>query len=110
MLGYSSTRGPQAGGRFSRGVFDRRLCVRSIGVALLAIVAAVLVALTSTTTSVYTLAAATYILPGLLGYPFSDQASMDLATRYISGATGTAPPAPLIVLYLPAVPPPDSIE
>jgi hypothetical protein len=85
--------------------FEMRLFVRSIGMALLAIVAAVLTALTSTTTSVYTLAAATYILPGALGYPFTEQERIDLATPYITFVVGPPPP------YDPSpLPPPGTIE
>jgi hypothetical protein len=87
-----------------------RLCIRSVGVALMAVVAAVLLALAPTTESAYAYAAATDILPGWFGYPFSDQESTDLATTFITGATGTPPPAPLMVQYLPALPPPNSIE
>ena len=51
--------------------------------------AAVSLALTSTTQSVHTLAAATYIVPGLFNYPFIPPS--------ITATTGAASPTPLIV-------------
>jgi hypothetical protein len=83
--------------------------VRSIGVALLAILAAVLLALTSSTKTVYTLTAATYALPGLFGYPFGTDATVALATPYITAITGPSD-RPLLVVSLPLMPPPDTIE
>jgi hypothetical protein len=47
-----------------RGRFHMRLTVRSVGVALLALVAAVLLALTSTMTNIVTLTATVYIMKG----------------------------------------------
>ena len=89
-----------------------RVVVRSVGVVLLGIFATVLLVLTSTTTSVFTLAAATYILRGTnfavpLCVPFcgtlsTPQQNIDLATPYIIGTTGNPPPGTITAVDYPA--------
>jgi hypothetical protein len=74
--------------------FHMRVLIRSAGVALLGIVAAALSALTSTMTTVFTLAAATYIVGGTqFAPPFcvpfcgtlaTPQQNIDLATPYVN--------------------------
>src|ERR1700731_3466468 len=87
--------------------FNMRILVRSVGVALLVMVATVLLALTSTMTSVFTLAAVTYIIRGTqyalpLCVPFcapppnisslpTAQQNIDLGTTYITGTLGNGP-------------------
>jgi len=87
-----------------------RVLVRPVGVALLVMVATVLLALTSTMTSVFTLAAATYIIRGTqyafpLCVPFcapppnisalpTPQQNIDLGTTYIAGTLGNGPLPP----------------
>jgi hypothetical protein len=86
-----------------------RVIVRSVGVALLVIVAAVLLALTSTMTSVFTLAASTYIVGGtqfvvpfclpFCGNLSTPQQNIDLATPYINGTIFNPPGNPNVVPY-----------
>jgi PE-PPE domain len=75
-----------------------------VGLALLALAAAVLLAFTSTVQAALTLAAATYLLKGTesVGRIASDQQVIDLATPWIIGTTGAAPPKPIIVVDYPA--------
>ena len=87
-----------------------RFIVRSIGVVALAVLSAVLLALTTTSTTVYVLAASTYAVPGLLGYPFGQQPTVDLATPYLTGAVGEPPMEPIEVVSLSQLPSPDTIE
>ena len=94
-----------------------RVIVRSVGVALLVIVAAVLLALTQTMTSVFTLAVVTgntYIVKGTqFGVPLcapscgtlaTDQQNIALATPYITSprTTNSPPPGTVIVVPYPA--------
>ncbi len=72
--------------------------IRTVGLATLSASVAILLAGTSTTTP-SALLAATYMLPGSLGAPFTDQAKSDWATIYVGGATGAPPPTPLNVVY-----------
>ncbi|WP_231644549.1 PE-PPE domain-containing protein [Mycolicibacterium baixiangningiae] len=88
-----------------------RLAVRFVGIAVLTILATILMALTSTTSSMYALAATTYMLPGSFGYPFGDQEKSEWATRYITATTGSGTIPPLDIVYWPLLPtPPASVE
>jgi len=71
---------------------------------LLALASAVLLALTSTVQAGFTLAAATYLLKGTesVNSIRTDQEIIDLATPWIIGTTGAAPPEPVIVVDYPA--------
>src|SRR5271166_4576711 len=81
-----------------------RVFVRSVGVALLVIAAAVLSALTQTMTSMFTLAAATYIVGGtqyafpacapFCGTLTTPQQNIALVTPYITGTIFNPPLAP----------------
>jgi hypothetical protein len=75
-----------------------------VGLVLLALATAVLLALTSTVQAGFTLAAATYLLKGTESVDSirSDQEVIDLATPWIVGTTGAAPPEPIIVVDYPA--------
>ena len=75
-----------------------------VGLVLLALATAVLLALTSTVQAGFTLAAATYLLKGTESVDSirSDQEVIDLATPWIIGMTGAAPPEPIIVVDYPA--------
>ena len=75
-----------------------------VGLVLLALATAVLLALTSTVQAGFTLAAATYLLKGTESVDSirSDQEVIDLATPWIIGTTGAAPPEPIIVVDYPA--------
>jgi hypothetical protein len=75
-----------------------------VGLVLVALATAVLVALTSTVQAALTLAAATYLLKGTESVDSirSDQEVIDLATPWIIGTTGAAPPEPIIVVDYPA--------
>lgn len=78
---------------------------------VIALFATVLIALSSTTSAIYALTAATYMLPGSLGTPFTDGAKAALTDHYVTGATGTPPPGPLKFAYTPyAVAAPAAIE
>jgi hypothetical protein len=82
-----------------------RVVVRSVGVVLLVIFATVLLALMTTMTTVFTLAANTYIVKGTqFGFPVcvpycgansTDQQLIDLATPFVPGGIGT----PTVVKY-----------
>jgi hypothetical protein len=82
-----------------------RVVVRSVGVVLLVIFATVLLALMTTMTTVFTLAANTYIVKGTqFGLPFcvpycgansTNQQLIDLATPFVPGGIGT----PTVVIY-----------
>ncbi len=88
-----------------------RVLIRSVGTALIIVAAAVLLALTSTMTSVFTLAASTYIIGGTqFDAPFclpfcgtlsTPQQNINLATPYINGTFGP-PPGTITVLNYPA--------
>ena len=88
-----------------------RVSVRFIGAAALAVVAAVLLMVTSAT-SVYTLTATWYILPGSTSLPpFTDQVDIGRAAPYITGTTGSSNPSQILVLNHFALPSsPDEIE
>ena len=75
-----------------------------VGLVLLALATAVLLALTSTVQAGFALAAATYLLKGTESVDSirSDQEVIDLATPWIIGTTGAAPPEPIIVVDYPA--------
>src|SRR5215208_2908480 len=75
-----------------------------VGLVLVALATAVLLALTSTVQAALTLAAATYLLKGTesVGGIKSDQQVIDLAVPWIIGTTGAAPPEPIIVVDYPA--------
>jgi hypothetical protein len=75
-----------------------------VGLVFLALATAVLLALTSTVQAGFTLAAATYLLKGTESVDSirSDQEVIDLATPWIIGTTGAAPPQPIIVVDYPA--------
>ncbi len=81
-----------------------RRVARPVGLVLVALTTAVLLALTSTVQAALTLAAATYLLKGTESVDSirSDQEVIDLATPWIIGTTGTAPPEPIIVVDYPA--------
>jgi hypothetical protein len=85
--------------------------IRTVGLAALSASVTILLAGTSTTTTPSALLAATYMLPGSLGAPFTDQAKSDWTNIYVGGATGAAPPTPLNVVYWRSqLPSPASIE
>ena len=71
-----------------------RLAVRSIGVALLALLAAIVLALTSTMTNVFTLAATVYIMKGTNSAfnQIPDSAYPPFAHDYIEAVNPPAPP------------------
>jgi PE-PPE domain len=81
-----------------------RRVARPVGLVLVALATAVLLALTSTVQAALTLAAATYLLKGTesVGDIKSDQQVIDLAVPWIIGTTGAAPPEPIIVVDYPA--------
>ena len=81
-----------------------RRVARPVGLVLVALTTAVLLALTSTVQTGFTLAAATYLLKGTESVDSirSDQEVIDLATPWIIGTTGAAPPQPIIVVDYPA--------
>ena len=81
-----------------------RRVVRPVGLVFVALTTAVLLALTSTVQAALTLAAATYLLKGTESVDSirSDQEIIDLATPWIIGTTGAAPPKPIIVVDYPA--------
>jgi hypothetical protein len=81
----------------------RRVAWR-VGLVLVAFATAVLLALTSTVQAALTLAAATYLLKGTesVNSIRTDQEVIDLATPWIIGTTGAAPPEPIIVVDYPA--------
>ena len=81
-----------------------RRVARPVGLVLVALATAVLLALTSTVQAALTLAAATYLLKGTqtVDRITSDQQVIDLATPWIIGTTGAAPPQPIIVVDYPA--------
>jgi hypothetical protein len=88
-----------------------RICIRFIGLAALTLFATVLMALSSTTSSLYALVAATYMLPGSFATPFGSQAKTDLAKLYVTATTGVEPTLPLFERNWPVLPDsPDSIE
>ena len=80
-----------------------RMTVRSIGVALLAVVAAILLALTSTVTNVFTLTAAVYILKGTNSAfnQIPDSAYPPFANDYINAFVKPAGGAPTPVAAYP---------
>src|ERR1700736_2827533 len=89
--------------------FRMRVLIRLAGVAVVVVAAAVVLALTSTMTSAFMLAASTYIIKGTqFGFPFcvpscgansTNQQNIALATPYVSGTPGFNPGNPVVVKY-----------